>query len=136
MSTMADTALDWSMGGRADIGHGVIDIAPEPPAHACYTGWYARQIGIDDHDGYHVSHWLGPLLDKMATAGVLIKTGGQYRCSDRRCGRMHQEPCYYRLAIPRVEARDRWDEHTSQPRWWALTARAKTSGPAFVELLP
>src|SRR5690606_30664188 len=88
----------------------------------------ARQLGIDTHDPYYVTHWLGPLLDKMTTAGVLVKTGGQYQCD--RCPRVHQEPCYYRLVLDRTDARQRWEDHTREPRWWALTPRATSSGPA------
>lgn len=125
--------LDWSIEARAGIGHAVIDVAPEPSAHACYIGWYARQLGIDGHDSYHLTQWLGPLLDKMATAGVLVKTGGQYRCDCAHCwGRVHQEPCCYQLTLPRSDAREAWEEHTREPRWWALTPRAKTTGPAHV----
>jgi hypothetical protein len=121
------SALDWSIENRGDIGHAVIDVAPAHDAdYPCYSGWYARQLGLHDfHDTYEADHWVKPLLDKMASAGVLVKTGGQYSCE---CGRTHQEPTYYRLALDRVEARERWDEHVTEPRWWALTPRAKSTG--------
>lgn len=122
-------ALDWAMENRGDLGHAVIDIAPAPDAPPCYSGWYARQLGLHDvHDTYEVDHWLRPLLDKMATAEVLVKTGGQYACE---CGRTHQEPTYYRLTVDRTEARERWDDHTREPRWWPLTPRARSAGSAF-----
>jgi len=129
------TDADWTVEGRRQLGHEILDLAPAAGDELgrdgfCYTGWYARLLGVDP---YRQSTVLRPLLDRMARAGLLDKTGGATVCRGP-CRRMsvnmvawaeavgvdpthtHMEACYYRLAVDRHEAQELWAEHAQQHR--------------------
>lgn len=105
------TGRDWTVEGRASLGYEVIDVAPTPAEHPCYTGWYAHQLDVD---AFRQSTMLRPLLDRMARYGLLVKTGGVYRGDD---GRTHCGACYYGLAADRHVSQERWAEIVAHPHW-------------------
>ena len=107
------TDADWTLEGRAQLGHEVLDLAPTADQHPCWTGWYADRLGVG---AYRMSTMLRPLLDRMSRAGLLTKTGGLERRPD---GRTRSGACYYRLAIDRHDAHELWSERTQGRRWWA-----------------
>lgn len=108
---------DWSMEGRAQLGHEVLDLAPTADTHPCWTGWYADHLGVDDH---RMATMLRPLLDRMSRAGLLTKTGGV----EQRGGRTRSGACYYQLAVDRHDAHELWSEIVVRHRWWHHTGRA------------
>lgn len=111
---------DWSIDGRADLGHAVIDITPAADAgHPCHVEWHAWQLGLPDHGSDR--QWLKLLLDRMANVGILAKTGGVYQCPE--CPRTHQAPCAYQLVVDRHDAHERWAEIVGRHRWWFHTGR-------------
>ena len=113
---MARTDADWTMEGRAALGHEVLDVATTPGEKFGVGGfvatvWFAWQLGIDD---FHRGAILRPLMARMAAFGLLTKAG-QAEISwlgDR-------SPCYWALAIDRHEAHERWDDVTRRRGWWS-----------------
>lgn len=131
MTAPTRTEADFTIEGRAALGHEVLD-------EACYAGepfgidgfvstsWFAWKLGIDQ---FRQSCTLLPLLRAMARHGVLEKSGGARTCRADCYGwyaaagidptHTHMEPCTWRLAIDRHEAHERWDDITRQRGWWS-----------------
>jgi len=118
--TITRTEADWTMDGRAMLGHEILDLATTPADTKMgvngfvFTGWFAWQLGID-------SYWQGkilrPLMARMAAFGVLVKAG-QTELGGR-CGGYSGSPCYWRLDIDRHEAHERWADIVQRRGWWS-----------------
>lgn len=119
MTTTQRTDADWTIEGRASLGHEILDLAPAQDERPCYTGWYAWKLCVEHQ---RQATMLRPLMDRMTRVGLLEKTGGVRVCNGEHCWRRgqhtHSEACNWRLAMDRHEAHERWSEVTTG-RWWA-----------------
>jgi hypothetical protein len=109
--TAIRTEADWTMQGRAQLGHEILDIAA-PAGDTlgidgyCYTGWYGRALGIPRA---RVADVLLPLLKRMTAAGLIERLRPEFSRSG-----------YWRLAgDDRHAAHESWDIITSRRGWWS-----------------
>lgn len=81
----------------------ILDCAPEPHDRPCWTGWYAWKT---DHE-WEIER-VRRVLGRLARHGVMAKLRDQPEYA--------HGTCYWRLALPRDEAIDRYDRITAPRR--------------------
>ena len=105
----------WTMEARADYGHQIIDVARTADEAPCWTLWFAYPAQLNIPGMAWTTH-LHALLTRMHRAGVLERSGGQYRDDD---GDLRVAALVWRLAVDRHQAHEVWTETVARPHWWS-----------------